>query len=111
MAASKGRLKHRNRRGERAAGSPLWRGWGAARPTVGLAALAAIALLAAALAGPAQGKRKQRPNVVASLDGGVSAPPPAAATVRPNLVACGTYRYPYGCSFTSLHAGGGVRSG
>jgi hypothetical protein len=40
---------------------------------VGLAAvLAALALLAAALAGPAQGERKQRGDVIVSLDGGVS---------------------------------------
>ncbi len=41
---------------------------------VGLAAaaLAALALLAATLAGPAQGERKQRANVIVSLDGGVS---------------------------------------
>jgi hypothetical protein len=63
--------------------------------TVGLAALlAAVALLAAALAGPAQGERKQRANVIVSLDGGVS--PLRLPRGRPAPVA--------------LHLDGGLRT-
>lgn len=46
----------------------------AGAPAAGLAAaaLAATALLGAGLAGPAQGERKQRGEVIASLDGGIA---------------------------------------